>query len=326
MHWTPEAASPVHAAPMEVGRRSGMQRASCMMLALLLPFSVRAAGLCARWSAPEQAGQLDITEIEEASGVAISPDGSHLYHIIDGNGPLFFVTDVQGSAVQKVQVKDFTPQDVEDMAVGQCGTGQCLFLADTGDNARRRETVQFAQIAVQERFDAQVSPVRIITARYPDGPHDAEATSVLPSGDLLVLTKARVGMPGPSELFRLRAAQLAAQGVQTFERVGELPIPDMTTLGLNLRRVVTSMDASADGRRLMLLTYDVAIEVALEEGGRLPAEWVEGRTHGSFAIAALVQAEAVTWERGGQSVLYSTESVRGSAAPLMRQTCLQREE
>lgn len=294
------------------------------MLASLMPAIAGAEGLCTRWSTPGQTGQLDITVMHEASGIAISPDGSQLYHINDGNEPVFFVTDRQGASLQQVRVSGFTPLDIEDLALGRCGSGQCLILADTGDNARRRDSVQFAQIAVREDFDAQVSPLRIITARYPDGPQDAEAVALLPSGDLLVVTKSRVGFPGPAQLFRLREAQLGAGGVPVFERMGELPVPDLTGHGLNLRRVVTAMDASADGRRLLLLTYDSAIEVVLDAGGGLPEEWQEGRTHTSFAIAPLVQAEAVAWERDGRSVLYSTESVRDSAAPLMRQVCLER--
>jgi hypothetical protein len=306
------------------GRRRNAGLSALLVSVLWLPLNAVADGLCAQWSEPGQTGQLDITTLQEASGIGISPDGSRLYHINDGNEPVFYVTDRQGGAVQKVRVSGFSPQDVEDMAVGRCGGEQCLILADTGDNARRRDSVQFALIAAQERFDAQVSPLRIVSARYPDGPHDAEASAVLPSGDLLVVTKSRVGFPGPATLFRLRAAQLQSEGMQVFEKVGELPVPDLTGTGLNLRRVVTAMDASADGRRLLLLTYDAAIEVAVGADGALPGAWQEGKTHRSFAIAPMVQAEAVAWEPGGQAVLYSTESVRGSAAPLMRQSCLHR--
>jgi hypothetical protein len=291
----------------------------------LLPLAVATAadGTCTRWSEPAKVGELDVKTINEASGIAISRTAQRLYHINDGNFPLFHVTDLQGGAMQSVQIAGFMPQDIEDISLGACGSSTCLFIADIGDNAVRRESVQIALIKEASTFGAEAKPEKIITARYPDGPHDAEALAVHPSGDLFLVTKSRVGQQQtPSQLFRLSTAQIAAGGEQTFTSVGSIPVASLTgQLGDTPRRVVTAMDIAPDGRRFILLTYDAAIEFAVDLAKGLPAEWAEGKTHHAFPIATLIQAEAIAYDRDGLSILYSTESIRGSAAPLTKQIC-----
>lgn len=277
--------------------------------------------LCTRWSGPATVGELDVAIIMEASGLAISRDGKRLYHINDGEDPVFFVTDAEGGGLRHVRVAGFTPLDLEDLGYGRCGQAQCLFLADTGDNAARREHVQIAMIHETDNFAGEVNPLRVVTARFPDGPHDVEAIAIHPDGDLLLATKRRPGIGSPSQLFRLMSAQLATAGEQVFAMVGEIPVPALTSRGLPVRRVVTSMDISPDGARLMLLTYDLAFEIALDPQRILPGKWTEGRTHRALDIAPLIQAEAIAYDRDGRSILYSSESVRGTAAPLMRQQC-----
>lgn len=291
--------------------------------ALVLADAASAAqgGLCPRWSEPEQGGALDVSVLHEASGIAVG-SGGRLYHINDGNSPAFHVTDAKGGGLRTVRIAGVKAVDIEDMAYGRCGDANCLVLADTGDNTQRRESVQFIFVREVEKFGAEVKPLRVLRARYPDRAHDAEAIALHPDGDLLLVTKSPLGLGGPSVLFRLRAGQLAAGGEQTFERLGEIPVPQLSEHGLTLRRMVTSMDVAPDGRRLLLLTYDSAIEIALPPGLALPAEWKAGVTHRSTPIALLLQAEAVAYEDGGRGIVYSTESLRGSAAPLMRQRCL----
>jgi hypothetical protein len=289
---------------------------------LFIGFASAAEVTCTRWSDPVKTGELPIVTLMEASGLAISRLLPRLYHINDGSAPLLHITDLQGSALQSVRVTGFTPLDIEDLGLGPCGSSTCLYLADTGDNAVRRQSVQIALVKEIEAFGEEVAPERIITARYPDGPHDAEAIAIHPSGDLLLATKSRVGQGSPSLLFRLSAAQIAAGGEQMFEALGTIPVPTLTELGLAPRRVVTAMDISPDGSRFVLLTYDMAIEFPLDPRRVVPDAWVEGKTHRALPIATLLQAEAIAYERDGRSLLYSTESIRGSAAPLMRQSCL----
>lgn len=299
-----------------------------LMMALLAvkPAGVAvAAELCARWSQPQVVGQLDVSLFPEASGIGVTRDGERLYHHNDGNQPGFLVTDRAGALLRQVRVEGFAPLDVEDLSVGRCGSHTCLFLADIGDNAVRRSSVQVAVIEEVARIGERVSPRVVITARYPDGPHNAEAIALHPSGDLYLVTKSGsgAGQAGPARVYRLTAAQIAAGGEQLFESRGEIPVPALAGPGLERRRVVTAMDIAPDGGRVLLLTYDSAIEIAIDLSKELPAPaaWAEGRIHRVVPIAQLIQAEAIAYDRDGRSILYSTESVRGSAVPLIQQSC-----
>lgn len=294
---------------------------------LLASTTLCASELCTRWSEPLELGQLDIGLLPEASGIGLSGTGERLYHINDGNEPAFLISDARGGAARRIAVEGFEAADVEDLAVGPCAKRSCLFLADVGDNAMRRPSVRIAIIEEQAQYGDKVTPLAVVTVRYPDGPQNAEAVAVHPSGDLYVVTKSGsgAGRSGPARVYRLGAAQLVAGEEQVFEARGEIPIPALAGTGLAPRRVVTAMDIAPDGTRLVLLTYDSLIEMAIDLTRPLPASdaWAEGRTHRAAPLAPLLQAESIAYDRDGRSVLYTTESIRGSPAPLVRQACAQ---
>src|SRR5207247_1030146 len=85
-----------------------------------------------------------------------------------------------------------TNVDWEDIAVGPCSSGTCVFLGDTGDNDMNR--TQYAVYRVAEPDPAagakQMVPSTRLPFVYPDGPHNAEALLVHPTtGDVYVVTK-----------------------------------------------------------------------------------------------------------------------------------------
>ena len=288
----------------------------------LAPLGAMAQGnLCPAWSNPQMIGTLDISVLAEASGMAISGDGSRLYVINDGSRPVIHVVSPDGSAIESVQITGFQPRDVEEIARGRCGTEDCLYVGDIGDNAARRETVQIAIVPERDDFAAEVAPLRVVTARYPDGAQDAEAIAIDPAGDLWLMTKARFGLVAPSRIYHLAAAALAADGVQVFEPRGEIPLPTLMSSLNGGRRVVTGMDIAPDGSRFVLLTYEGAVEIGQPLGATLPTEWHEGRTHRPIATAPLIQAEAIAYADDGKAIIYTTESIERSPALIVRQTC-----
>lgn len=304
-----------------------MQPAVALVLACAcLASTANAAGtLCTRWAAAEILGQLDTAQLPEASGIDIATDGERLYHNNDGTEANFLVTGRDGGNPRRIGIEGFDAVDVEDLSVGPCGRQTCLIIADVGDNGARRSSVQIALIEERREFPASVKPRSIVTARFPDGPHNSEAVAVHPSGDLYLVTKAGsgIGRSGPAKVYRLAAAQLAAGGVQMFELRGEIPVPELIGRGIAARQVVTAMDIAPDGGRMLLLTYDFLLELDYDPAHPLPsaAAWREGSTHRVASIATLIQAEAIAYDQDGRSVLYSSESVLGSTAPVMRQRC-----
>lgn len=189
--------------------------------------------------------------LAEASGVA--PSERHpgiLWSIGDsGNPPELLATDSTGALRGRVTVRGVTNIDWEDIAVGHCPTGRCVYIADTGDNGERRPSVSLIRVPEPAPTDAAVSGAVVLMVRYSDGPHDVEAMGVLPSGDVLLVTK---GRRGGVLIFRVAAQHWATpERVAVATRVDSLPI--VPALGMG--RAVTGLALSPDGRRAMVRTY-----------------------------------------------------------------------
>jgi hypothetical protein len=140
------------------------------------------------------------------------------------------------------------------------------------------------------------------------------------NGDLWIVTKTMFRDPAPAEVYRLTASALARDGVQTLELRGKVPTTDLGT-GASSRRVATGMDIAPDGGRFVFMTYDVALEFGIAPGGELPVSWREGETFRVITPAPLIQLESIAYADNGRSIVYTTESVQGSPAPIFRQTC-----
>jgi len=281
------------------------------------------AELCPVWSEPETIGALDVVRLPEASGIEVASDGNRLYLINDGTRPELFVTALDGAISQQLRISGFRPRDMEDLAIGPCAAGTCLFIADIGDNARRRDTIQIALVEETPDFADTTPALAVVVARYPDGPHDAEAIAIHPqTGDLWLVLKTPLGSTEAAGVYRLTAAQLSADGEQVFEQVGEIPNTAFG-IGNGLPNLVTAMDISADGQRLAMLTYGGASEFAWTESGTLPD--FDGDDPGvpqhKIATALMLQAESIAYAPDGRSLLYTTESIRGSASPIALNRC-----
>ncbi|HEV7588525.1 MAG TPA: hypothetical protein VGO40_10455, partial [Longimicrobium sp.] len=78
--------------------------------------------------------------LEESSGVAESRIRRGIYwtHNDSGHSSDIFPVALDGRQLGRVRVRGATNRDWEDIAAGRCqdGAGPCLYIADTGDNAR----------------------------------------------------------------------------------------------------------------------------------------------------------------------------------------------
>jgi hypothetical protein len=193
--------------------------------------------------APRSVCTVTDDRLAELSGLAVL--GSQLWAVDDG-GREVAVHRLDGDcAVVDTRTADIDPYDAEDLAVGPDGA---LWVADTGDNDRDRETV--AVVVLPERGEA-----RLHRLAYPDGPHDAEALLVDAAGVPHVITK-EAGQP--AGVYRT-AAPPDGTGPTPLERVGEVALPASETEGGPLggfgTRTVTGAGASADGTVVALRTY-----------------------------------------------------------------------
>ena len=172
---------------------------------------VHADGGTGSIGAPGVVGRLP-DAVGESSGIAVSrADSTLLWTHNDGPDGRVFLIRRTGELVGVVRAVGASVADVEDIAVGECPAEMaapgCLYLADTGDNARDRES--YAVLVAPEpaatawgegstrELEVEFSALPF---RYPDGSYDAEALALSPAGDLLVITK---GQEGSAHVFRI---------------------------------------------------------------------------------------------------------------------------
>jgi len=302
------------AAPSD--RRSPM-RPTALACALILALpAVSQAKVCAGWSAPTTLGVLDGAVIDEASGLEASARyPGRLYHNNDSGDDLrFFVTDAAGAGTKIVNLKGPKPLDIEEMSLGPCGRQTCLYLGDIGDNPGSRTEVAFTLVVEKKDFAETETALRVVRARYPDGPHNAEAFAVTPKGDLIVVTKPidkLMMTPGKAQVFKLSAHQLTqTDGAQVFSRIGEIDLPTLTKPLPFYGAIPTGLDISADGKRAILLTYAAMLELNFDisQGIPAPETWKLGETYQLLTPKPLQQQEAIAWLPDERGFIYDTET------------------
>ena len=195
--------------------------------------------------------------LAESSGLAASRTYRGIYwtHNDSGNGADLFPVSLDGRQLGRVRVEGATNRDWEDIAAGRCpaGTGECLYIADTGDNARggggkgRRESFTVRLAVLNEPSPAaRKAQAREYQAVVPGKRTDIEALALLPDGRIYLVSK---GIGNEIELFRW-PTPLREGAPVTLERVRRLA-PEPRTLGDR----VTGASASPDGRWVAVRTY-----------------------------------------------------------------------
>lgn len=307
-----------------------MRAAALLACALAAAPLTAQAGVCKAWSPPVLAASIPAKPINEASGLEASRTyPGRLYHNNDSGDDLrFFITDMAGGDLRIVNLKGEKPRDIEELSLGPCGAKTCLYLGDTGDNAGARSEVSFTILEEKRAYAETETPLRVVRARYPDGPRNVEAFAVHPNGDLFAVTKpvdAQMTRPGRASVYRLSASQLRqTEGVQVFTRLGELDLPrllpDLPFFGW----IATGLDITGDGKRAVLLTYMAVIELGFDLADGIPATLAEGDNVSVVRAPPLAQQEAITWLPDESGVLYDTEAGRKATFPMNKITCTAR--
>ena len=186
--------------------------------------------------------------VREASGASLDrrTPGVFWTHGDSGNPPVLFALGRNGELLGRVPLEGARNRDWEDMAMGPCPGGTCVYVADIGNNNARQMDLVLYRAPLPSPGDAATAPAEAFRARFPGAGRDAEGLFVMPQGEIYLVTK---GGSGPVELWRW-PTPLAADTVQQLERVRELA-PRVRQLG----DLVTGAGASRDGRWVALRTY-----------------------------------------------------------------------
>lgn len=271
---------------------------------------------CQSWGPAQNAGLLGDPELVELSGLAASwaHPGVMWAHNDSGDTARFFALAEDGAARGRFGLPGVAAKDIEDVAVGPCPQGACVYLADFGDNLTVRDDTTVYRVAEPPLdADAGLSLVPVSFERfdfaYPSGlHHNAETLVVHPvTGDVYVLTKHGAGVK--SRVYRFPRPLNAAAKV-TLEFVAELPVPASGDLPLS------GGDLSPCGNALLLRLYNRVVELKLAAGQ--PFESIFTQAPRSLPTPIEPQGEAVAWRRDGRAFFTASE---GSSQQLHRVDC-----
>ena len=253
--------------------------------------------------------QFEDGTISESSGVVASRqfDGVLWTHNDGGNAPYLFATDTLARMLGTWAVAAGNNRDWEDMAMGPCADGgHCLYLADVGDNNRKRPTVSIYRVrepepgVIPKDSIGQTRATETLTFQYPDGPTDVEAMYLDPDGRVYLISK---GGSGPVTHYRLPADAWGTNQPVTAEKLGLFPVDPGTTRLAG----VTGADLSADGHRLVVRTYRELFFYAVDEAGAVG----DGPVTTCPVLGLESQGEGVAWLDEERVVLTSERGVFG---------------
>lgn len=271
---------------------------------------------CAEWGAATRLGAFD-SALEEISGLVASRSqpGVLYAHNDSGDSARFFAVTTTGKTITEFLVDGATNVDWEDLGLGACPAGTCLFIGDLGDNTGTRTDLAVYRLTEPTGLlDARVSTKKSIASEkfpfvYPDGAHyDAEALFVHPTtGRVYVVTKE--GQGERSHLFRF-PSPMDSSTTATLEALGKLSVPTDT------QPPVTAADVSPSGRsvliRMGLITVEYRVTGAFDDFKDLTPVVVPTVTE--------PQGEAVAYLADGLGFVTSTELAGGP--PLDGSTCV----
>ncbi|WP_430335584.1 hypothetical protein [Rhodococcus sp. ACT016] len=245
--------------------------------------------------------------LEELSGLAVL--GGKMYGIGDSGTDDFVTVMGDDCATVGTLPVPVEPYDIEDMGVGADGR---LWLSDTGDNLRERQTVALISL------DPASGDGQLHRLTYPDGPHDAETLLIQRDGVPLIVTKEVLvanGIYRPAGGASLDG--LASPGPTALERVGQVRLGPTGTPGgpvpIGGSTLVTGGAVSADGTVAAVRTYTDVYLFSAPDGdlGRALTTTTPVRV----ALPNEPQGEALAFTPDGD-LLAGSESAGGPLPPL----------
>jgi hypothetical protein len=272
-----------------------------------------AFAVCTKW-ASKKVGALDTRSVSEASGL-IQSRGMLIWSNDSAGAAALYGSGEDGRITRTVNVRNFSNRDFEALALGPCldNRGErCIYIGDIGDGIGWRSTFKIGVFKEADFWNlSTIAPVATISYSYPRGDENSEALLVTPDARVIVLSKNDRGV---SEIYEVEAsARVTHLGTVNLNAVvgparGESPR-------------ITDASLSADGQRLLLLTYGDIVEVKADLVFRPQrGAW---KKDVDFTVAkgpGLPQQETITYT-GADSFIVSTEIADGRTADIYAYSC-----
>jgi hypothetical protein len=247
---------------------------------------------------PRMVGRIRGLPTTELSGLAASRvlDGILYTHGDSGDTATIYAID-ETSVTKRFELRltGVTAIDWEDIVTGRCGTGRCVFVADTGDNNAARASVSIYEVTEPTTAISADVVSRRYDFTYPDGPHDVEAL---------------VSDPRDGALYGITKVLNARAKVYRFSLEGEPPVllGELPTLPGDSR--VTGADMFVDdqcGARLLVRSRGGLF--ALTGAADATVEQLITRNAVPWIVAMEAQGEAVAWRRDGRAYYTTSEGL-----------------
>ena len=253
--------------------------------------------LCRRDVSVRVTGRVSAPGATELSGLVVSATRRDvLWSLNDsGNRPALLAFTGSGRSVAEVTVAGAENVDWEDMAAGRPGT---LLVGDIGDNAAQRPSVNVLKVPEPRAGASAVAPAARYELRYPDGPRDAEALLFDRSDGSLVIVSKSFGPPGGIYVAR----RPSSRRVTTMRRAGAVKLEE--------GEAVTAGDVSADGRTIVLRTYDRAFAWRRRAGETVAAALRRRPCVVDVGLIGEVQGETLALTRDGTAFYTVPEGPR----------------
>lgn len=187
-----------------------------------------------------------LADVREASGAALGRRAAGVIWTHNDSGePIIVGIDSAGAVRTRAWVAGAQVVNWEDVAVGPCPTGTCLYIGDIGDNATRRREIVVYRVTEPRPGDQSTGTAEAFRATYPGGARDAEALFVARDGGVFIVSK---GERGPIALYRF-PMPLRSGVPMRLQRVATLAAGPAPRAGR-----VTGASISPDDRWIVLRT------------------------------------------------------------------------
>jgi hypothetical protein len=253
------------------------------------------------WGTPSPVGMIPTVKLAELSGIASSQrhPGTLYAHNDSGDSARFFAIDESARMLAEIQLNGGTAIDWEDIAVGQCPTGSCVFIADIGDNDLNRSDCAIYRVPEPDTLPTDGSVITASYERfpfvYPDGWHNAETLLVDPvTHRIFIVTKES---EAPSRVYELPTSA-AANATATMIFVGTLSV------GVSAGPI-TGGAFSPCGDRILVRSYTSMFELARAAAGDLVSIFSAAPVLVPLAVEP--QGEAVTYAADGRRYFTASE-------------------
>jgi hypothetical protein len=265
---------------------------------------------CSAYGAPQALGTIS-DQLPELSGLAASQrhPGLIYTHNDSGDSARFFAMDETAAITAEIHLTGATAVDWEDISVGACPGGPCVYIGDTGDNKLVRDGYVIYRVIEPAVLPTDGSIISVDYQQfpfvYPDGPHNAETLLVHPvTGQVFIITKDK---------------DISAT-------VFEMPLPLVPDQQVTLVPTATLLISPVDGDgiatdgafhpcgdRLLVRTTEFLFELRRAPGDSLVSLFTS--TPVKVPVADEPQGEGVTFALDGLHYFTSSETKPGGPSP-----------